>query len=511
MITEGNPPSADSAAVAGAATRPDAPGAMPPHAEDERPTLRTPLKGFLRLASGQGVGQVLAFVVLAIVARRVGPTSLGIYQYAFSALTYFSLLANLGVANHAVRDLSAGSHPGREIVGEVVVIRFILAVLSYCCLLVLAPYITPSHKTALTLNILGVALIFEAVTGEWVLQATQRFSTMAVATLFRQVTAAILVFLFLTSGFLGVERYAKATVVGSLIATLIMAIAAVRLVGFPHITLSMSRLWERFKRSIPFSWSLVMIQVYYTTDFLIIGALKGTEPVGQYGVAYRLPTVVIGVILVWGSAAYPYLARHGAKDLGALRQHISRATSVALVIAGVLVAITLPLAHALMVELFGASYAPAATAFAILMANAGIVVVSVDLVNVLLAAHDERHYAIAVTVGAIVNTALNFALIPQLGITGAATATMCAELTVFGYIVTRTRKVVGPLALDVRRVCRGLLAAAVTCVALFAVRGAMPAVVEAAAGGLACIALAIAFRAVTIGELVRGTLRRGAA
>ncbi len=504
MTTDGDPVSVEGdpeAGLAGLTISAEAPAAISHGFEEEPPSLRTPLKGFLRLATGQGVGQVLAFVVLTLVARKVGPSNFGTYQFAFSALTYFTLLANLGVANHAVRDVSVGSHPASAIAGEVLVIRFVLAVFSYCCLLALAPYVTPSHGTAVILEIIGIALIFEAATGEWVLQATQHFGKLAVATLFRQMTAAALVFLFLTGGFVGVERYAKATVAGALVATAITAIAAIRLIGLPHLTASPRRLYGRFRRSIPFSWSVVMIQVYYTTDFLIIGALKGTKPVGQYGVAYRLPTIVISVILVWGSAAYPYLARQGARDVLALRAHIGRATSVALIIAASLVAITLPLGRELIVEIFGAAYAPAGTAFVILMANAGVVVASVDLVNVLLAARDERRYAIAVTVGAIVNTALNFALIPGLGIAGAATATLFAELTVFSLIITRARKVTGSLTLETRRITRGVLAAAVTCGGLFALRGTFPAVAEAAVGAVALIGLAIAFGAITPSEL----------
>jgi O-antigen/teichoic acid export membrane protein len=463
--------------------------------------LRKPLQSFLRLASGQGVAQLIAFVVLALVARRVGPSNFGAYQFAFSALTYFYLLANLGVTTHAVRDVSSGSEPASTVAGEVLVIRLAMGLSAFALLALLAGDITPNHHTAVLLEVIGVALVFEAITGEWLLQAYERFTSIALAAFLRQATAGALALAILTDGFAGVERYSGATVAGSLLATAVMAAVAIRITGRPRITLSPARLLHRFRRSIPFSWSLMMVQVYYTTDFLILGYLKGTTAVGRYGVAYRVPTIVISVILVWGSAAYPYLASRAVSEPDALRQHVRRATSVALIIAAALVAITVPLAHGLIVEIFGRQYGAAGAAYAILTVNAAVVIASVDLANVLLVSGHERQYAQAVTSAAVVNTALNFILIPPFGIVGAAIATLCAELTVFVYICRVVRRNTG-LALETTRLVRGAIAAALTCLGLTVVPHALPALGEAAIGVIAFGVLAIALRVTTLRELL---------
>jgi len=480
----------------------DAPTASSHTTDAQGRSLHTPLKGFFKLAPGQAIGQAIGFAVLVLVARKVGPSNLGTYQFAVSALTYFSLVANLGITTLAVRDVTTNPDRARAITGDVLVIRLTFAALSFASLLVLAPYITPSHRTAIVLDILGVALIIEALTGEWLLQAYQRLGTIAIAALLRQITVGVLTALVLTVGFVGVERYAVVTVVGTVIASTMTAVAAIRVVGSPHITFSASRLYSRCRRSTPFSWSFIMIQVYYTSDYLLLGFLKNSNAVGQYGAAYRLPSIVIGVISLWSTAAYPYLVRRGAAEPTILQDYVSRTTSVALLLAAALLAITFPLGHALMLEIFGAPFAPAAPAFVILMANAGVIIASVNLMNVLLAVGDERHYAIAVTGGAVANTALNFALIPSLGTTGSATATLCAEMIVFFYMLTRARRITGPLLFDFTRLFRGLGAALMTGGILFGLHNTLPAVGEAGIGGVTFIALALSFRVLTLDELL---------
>ena len=73
--------------------------------------FRTPVRSLLLLVPGQAIGQVVAFVVLVLVARAVGPSNFGAYQFAVSALAYFSLFANLGIVTLGVRDVTADLEP----------------------------------------------------------------------------------------------------------------------------------------------------------------------------------------------------------------------------------------------------------------------------------------------------------------------------------------------------------------------------------------------------------------
>lgn len=481
---------------------PDVRNESPRHGRNERDNLRGPLRGFLLLAAGQVAGQMIGFAVLIVVAHRIGPAGLGVYQFATSILAYFSLVANLGLTTLAVRDVASGGRSAREVTGEVLILRLTLAVALFACLLLLAPLIAPSHQTRIVLDIVGVKLIVDALTFSWVLQARERLGILALATLGGQVVYGALTPLLVTSGFKGVESYTLLNMLGLTVTALLTAYVTLRLIGMPEMRRPARQVLIRFKRSVPFAWSFVMIQIYYTSDFIILGYLRGPNSVGQYSIAYRLPQAVIAIAGLWVTALYPYIARRSTADRAILRQEIGRAASFALVIGFPLIAGTAILAHALLRSLFGGAFEPAATAFILLMANAAVIIVSVNFGNALLAIGDERRYAIGVSVGAVVNVGLNVLLIPSLGPAGAALATLGAELMVLAYMVQRSSTVIGRPSLEWQRVGRGFVAALLMTALLVSIHNAVSAPVAVAVGSAAFLAAALGLKAVAIADLV---------
>lgn len=100
---------------------------------------------------------------------------------------------------------------------------------------------------------------------------------------------------------------------------------------------------------------------------------------------------------------------------------------------------TILVGHDLIPRLFGAQYAPAATPFILLMVAAALIFFTLSYGTVAIAVGDERHYAIAVTLGAVANVAINVVAIPLFGMVGAASATLAAEVVVSAYVYLRLR------------------------------------------------------------------------
>src|SRR5205085_2555306 len=89
--------------------------------------------------------------------------------------------------------------------------------------------------------------------------------------------------------------------------------------------------------------------------------------------------------------------------------------------------------------LFGREYRPAATALAILALSIGVVFLHWVVSSLLIAAGRTRLYAGMQGGSAALNVALNLYLIPRFGISGAAVATLGAELALLasGVVVLR--------------------------------------------------------------------------
>jgi O-antigen/teichoic acid export membrane protein len=329
----------------------------------------------------------------------------------------------------------------------------------------------------------------------------QRMAALAVAQIASQVVYGTLVVTLLVGGFAGAQRFAWFTVVNAGLAAAMTMFWAWKRGGLPMVTLDRGRLWRRLKASLPIGISFAMIQVYYSIDSVLLGYLKDTEAVGQYAVAYRVPLGVFAFAAIWVAVVYPHASAMFVKDPERLRRQVQTFASYS-------VAIALPLGigatfggEGLMPQLFGAEYAPADTPFILLMWAIAVTMVSVNFGNVLLGAGDEKRYAVGVTVGAVVNVALNFALIPPAGTAGSAIATIASELAVVAYMVRRFRIVLGPVSFDWGRIARALAASVVMAAVLIALPDSISPIVRVGIGAVVYLVAALALGVVTRSEL----------
>jgi O-antigen/teichoic acid export membrane protein len=347
--------------------------------------------------------------------------------------------------------------------------------------------------------IIACFLLVSAVNLEWVLQGLQRLPAIAVSRLVGQVAFGACMPLLLAGGLAGATRYADANLLGLAIAALAV-IVLLRRGALPLYRVRCRELSSRLVRSLPFAWSLVMIQIYYSIDTLMLGYLGNSAQVGEYGIAYRLPQSATTLIAVWVVAQYPALAARATSDRTAIAASVGLAASLGSVLALSFLLVT-PVSHSLMTELFGAAFRPAGTPFLILMANAGVILVSINFGNTLLALGDERRASLGLTLGAALNVALNFLLIPRFGPTGAACATLATEMFILVYMYRRCLRVLGPVVVAWSRLFRGLAAFAPSLLATVVLGRLLPALIAVVIAGVLYLALSVQFGALPVAAL----------
>jgi O-antigen/teichoic acid export membrane protein len=463
--------------------------------------VRKLLSGFALLALAQVTSQLIGFYVLAVAARELGPDNLGPFSWAMGVALYFKLFTDFGVTVLGIRDIARAPERAREVIGEVLILQVAIGLVAFASMIVLAPVIAPDQKSEEILPIIAFyVLVFAALAFDWALRALQRMKEVALAQVASQVVYGVLVATLLVGGFEGAKRFAWFTVANAAIAALLTLFLTVRAAGLPRLTFDGGRLWRRLKASLPIGISFAMIQVYYSIDSVLLGYLRDTAEVAQYAVAYRLPLGVFAFAAVWVAVVYPHASAMFVKDPERLRRQVGTFASYS-------VAIALPLGvgatlagAALMPKLFGGEFDAATTPFILLTWAVAISIVSVNFGNVLLGCGDEKRYAIGVGVGAVLNVALNFALIPPLGTAGAAIATIAAELAVLAYMLHRFGIVLGPVELEWRRIARAALATAIMAAALLALHTLDP-LLLLVIGVAVYVAAAAALGVVTRGEL----------
>jgi O-antigen/teichoic acid export membrane protein len=444
--------------------------------------VRRVIGGFSALALTTLAGQVLGFVILAVAARRLGPSDLGAFAFAVNLSSYFAIPANFGVTALALRDVGQQPERAREIAGEVLVLQTSLSLVPYALLVLLAPVLAPSELAQDVIPIIGATFVVDAVALWWLLLGRQRYALISIAKLTSGVLNMVLVLLFVDEGTSGTLWLAWALLASFVLNTVLMLSGAIRLEGTPVLRTSVRALARRFAASVPLGIAAVMISVYYTVDSVMLGYMKDTATVGQYAVAYKLPLAFLALAALWVSVLLPHASALWLSDREELLRQGSLLSSIALVPAIPLAAGALLTGHELMPAFFGQEFEPAGTPFILLTFAAALVAFTVTYGTLVIAIGDERQYAIGVTCGAVANVLANLVVIPAFGMVGAASTTIAAEAVVFAYIYVRLRRVLGPVHIQWWRCGRVIAATAVMVAVLLVVDDRIGVFAEVALG-----------------------------
>ena len=468
--------------------------------------MRRLLAGFASLAGATFFAQVSGFVVLVVLARRLAPEDIGAYQFALSLIGYFAIPANFGVTVLGTRDLAQRPEDARRIMGEVTVLQGVVGVVPYLALVALAPLIAADEASRVILPIVGINFLFEGLALMWVLYGSSRFGVIALA---RTVGAAVFAagcLLFVHDGDDAVTVLAWVTVAGVVATGVITAAVALREQGLPDVRGALGRVVGRFRLGVPLGVAAVMISIYYTVDSVMLGYMKGTDTVGVYAIAYKLPLAVIGIAALWASVLFPHASALWQTDRRAVREQLELFASLSCVASLPVLAGSILVAEDLLPRLFGPAYADGSAPFAILMATAALVFVTLNYGTTAMAIGLERSNAVAVTLGAVVNLGLNFIVIPPYGMVGAALATLAAEVVVIAYLMIGLRRELGPMTLQWDRLARAAAATAAM-VAVLVPLDELTVLVRVVIGTIVFTAVALALRVVSREELrlaVRG-------
>lgn len=474
-----------------------------------RPTVSRNLPSLVRAFGGYAAlsvaSQFLGLAALVIAARRLGPVGIGAYTFSLGVTTYFLLPTNFGFNAIAIRDVATNSMELGVVVRDMLTLQFGAAILMYALLTALAGIIAPSRLTQTVLLIAGLQLFTNAVSLDWALQSTGRLRSVGMWRFASQCLYLLLVWHFVRNG-KDTSVFALANIVGYAFFAAGTVLVVLRHVPAPPLRVSLKALLSRARRSAPVGYAMAMGVIYYYLSSILLQYLKGSAVVGLYGVAYRLPLAFIGVASLWTNAVMPYAARLAASDRDRLRHDLGTVVTASCVIAAITVGYSVILGPKLIPLLFGARFSASAPAFAILMGAAALVLIGTSLAPVLVGIGYSRGFAIAATVGAVVNIILNFALIPSYGIDGAACATVATEAAAVLTSFLLIRRRLGSLPINWSRAgyaSIAVLACVVTArvVAHLLGSGELVGVTLGSA-----LLLLVAFQALSIPELVRSRL-----
>lgn len=404
--------------------------------------LRAFLKDSAIYAVPAFISRGLSLFLVPLYTRVLSPADYG----SLDLLTVFAGIINLTIAlevSQGVARFYAGEQdPARKVAYASSAFWFTLACYSVFAGLMLALADPLAYRimgqagleTAFRIGIVSIWIngLFYLIQNQfrWELRSKEYA---AISLLMSFVTAGVSVWLAYGLRW-GLEGLMIGMVVGSLFGT---GLGLWRLRGSFRFRFDATRLREMLAFSTPLVFSGVAVWVSLYIDRLMINHFLSIDEVGLYGIGYRLASIAGLVMVGFQGALTPLVYTHYRK--ADTPRQLARIFRFFLVFAlMVFLGLSLFATDILRVMTTPPFYGGAAVVVyllpAMLLANMYIFAPGIGIAK-------RTHYFIWInTGGALLNIALNYSLIPLLGIVGAALATMLSYLTVFtAYMVLSQR------------------------------------------------------------------------
>jgi O-antigen/teichoic acid export membrane protein len=375
---------------------------------------------------------VLSFVLFAAISRAFGPTGTGQYSYGFAVATLVALIATSGFEDYGIRQYARAGTQERARLWEDLLT-------TQCAQLALGVLVFLTFALAGAIHASSKIVILELliyIVGWWI-SRTFFIPAMAAQSMVRPAvtdltcrTAAIM--------FALVALSAKASLpiilAGFPIAGVALAALSLTSASRHGARLQTVRSWRRIiytlRGTLPFAGSDLLNQFYARADVLLIAYFLGDASVGLYATGIKFVEVGLLPLILLGTAAYPVLSAHAARSELTFARAGRDFTRLLFLLTGWLAVGIYCVVPLLVVPLFGASFAATVALLPWIALFAVTKGFEATFYRLLYSAQRQALYFLSLLAGTVLIIALNFRLIPSLGLKGAILAAIVSTVVV---------------------------------------------------------------------------------
>ena len=395
------------------------------------------LKNYVYNLSYQILVVVLPIITTPYITRIFSSQELGDYGYYSSIVTYFILLATLGVANYGTKVISGHRNEINKNFWGIYSLQLgatILSISLYCIFCVNLP---PMQNPVA--YILGLSLVSKGLDISWLFQGLEDFRKITVRNITVKLVGVISIFLFVKSTN-DLYLYVFLLTIFELLGQLSMWLPAREFIGKPHVDLEYA--WYHLKPIILLFLPQIAISLYVTLDRTMLGVLASTKDVGIYDQALKLVNILLTLVTSLGSVMLPRVA-----NLLATNNHeeVNKMHEISFLVYNLII---FPIMAGMLivnddfVQFFlGQDFQDARFAIAIMIFRMFFIGwTNIMGIQILIPHNKNKEFMISTTVPAITSVGLNLLFLPKLGYMGAAIVSVLTEAFVWAIQLFFTRK-----------------------------------------------------------------------
>ena len=386
------------------------------------------LKNYAYNLSYQLLLIILPIITTPYVTRVFSSNDLGTYSFFNSIVTYFVLLATLGVANYGTKEISGNRTIIRKNFWGIYTLQLGATILSLTLYILLC--LTFSLMQNPVAYILGLSLLSKGLDISWLFQGLEDFRKITVRNITVKLVGVIAIFLFIKSAS-DLYLYVFLLTIFELLGQLSMWLPAKEFIGKPHFDLMYAK--RHLKPVILLFLPQIAISLYVSLDSTMLGVLASARDVGIYDQALRLVNILLTLVTSLGSVMLPRVSNllssgdHKAVNKMHEMSFLIYNLVIFPIIAGMLIV------NDDFVNFFlGQDFQEVRHAIAIMIFRMFFIGwTNIMGIQILIPHNKNKEFMLSTTIPAIVSVGLNLLLLPKLGYIGAAIVSVLTEVLVW--------------------------------------------------------------------------------
>lgn len=395
------------------------------------------LGGSIATGTSTAIRLGLSFLLSVLIARLLGAEVKGQFALLQQVPAVIALLLGAGFDGAHAYYVGRRLYDARSSASDSVLIVGVSALLGIPAAILVMSWLLPPLESAPMPVLVGASIAIPLAVASshlsGILTGLARVSQMALAQAVTAVVTFAGIVAFATFGHLDLGTLVVATVIGILAGTLL----SIRFTGIAGVGLpSLSRIADRWSYARRSYVQSVTGYLELRQDVLLLGMLSTAAGVGIYTVSAAFAELLFYAPQTISTALTARALQEDAGVGADLTAAVTRVLTAFMIITAVVLALMM---GPLVALVFGAEFAPAAQVFLFLVP--GIIAWGAASQPAAYLATHGRLFPRVSTATLFVNLGLNLALIPSLGVTGAAIATSISYSLSSVYIISTFLKV----------------------------------------------------------------------
>ncbi len=393
------------------------------------------------------IGTALALVTVGLITRYLTKSEWGEYSIVLTFGSIFTVLAEGGLYQLMVREISKDGANEKEIASNIFTIRllFSLFIFSFGALTgFLLPY-SVSTRWGILVGMVGFWFLSSVQVTMGIFQKYLRMEKVALAELAGRAAQVIIVFLFIR------WQLDFLWIVATLAFSSFINLFVIYWLAQGHIAMRLSFSWDIWKKNIKQSYPLalagILTMIYFSSDSLLLSIFKPAADVGIYRLPYKIlesliffPSMFVGLIM-------PIFSRTAFSDWSQFKNILKRGQEVLFIFAVPLVIGTITVSSQIINLLGGKNYPESVGVLNILIVAVGLIFFGTLFSYALIALEKQKALLWISAAGAVFSVVLNLIFIPHYSFLAAAVITVLTEFLVMTLmIIVVSRTVHFPLA-----------------------------------------------------------------